>query len=570
MKEFTDKEIHVESLEHLGLVASTIHDLGIIEKIDDRIPISKEKGAKTTHGQRVAAMIINGLGFIDTRLYMFAEFFENKPLERLIGKGVKAEHLNDAALGRTLDTLYEYGVTKLFSEIAFEIATEKNLLGNTVRVDSSSLMVHGEYKNEHQNDDADDQPVNVTYGFSKDHRQDLKQVMIILATTGESSFIPWMEPHSGNSSDKKIIYNAMNRMKEHFKKIKDAPPLMFIADSAAYEKCAKNGDSFLWLSRVPASIKKTKKLLALPNNDINWVDLEDGYRIYSTTVKHHSKQRWVLVYSEEAYNREIKTLERNIKKEFVELEKKVWHFEKRIFKCEKDAEIELQKFLKNFKFHTLKYTITPAMQYTKKGRPGQGAKQQTVGFYVTGKLQHDTTKIELVQRQKGRFVIATNQLDKKIFSDKNILPRYKELSSVESGFKFVKNKTFQVSSIFLKKASRIEALMMVMTLCLIVFNLAQYFLRKALKDSNETVPDQKRKPTQSPTITRVFKLFSGVQLLTINLENHTQELVANLNDILKKIVRFFGKTAMIIYGLVEKKETHQEFDPAGVFSAITL
>ena len=52
-------------LDHLGLVASVIKDIGLISKIDERIPVSKEKGAKLTIGQRVAAMILNGLGFME-------------------------------------------------------------------------------------------------------------------------------------------------------------------------------------------------------------------------------------------------------------------------------------------------------------------------------------------------------------------------------------------------------------------------------------------------------------------------------------------------------------------------
>ena len=43
---------------------------------------------------------------------------------------------------------------------------------------------------------------------------------------------------------------------------------------------------------------------------------------------------------------------------------------------------------------------------------------------------------------------------------------------------------------FLKRPERIEALIMVMTLCLMVYSFAQYFLRDALAKSNETLPNQ--------------------------------------------------------------------------------
>lgn len=43
---------------------------------------------------------------------MFSKFFENKPLGQLLGEGVLTEHLNDDAMGRCLNSIYEYGCTK--------------------------------------------------------------------------------------------------------------------------------------------------------------------------------------------------------------------------------------------------------------------------------------------------------------------------------------------------------------------------------------------------------------------------------------------------------------------------
>ena len=60
-------QISSQSIDHMGLVAATIHDLGIIQAIDKLIPVSLQKGARLTMGERVAGMILNGLGFIDTR-----------------------------------------------------------------------------------------------------------------------------------------------------------------------------------------------------------------------------------------------------------------------------------------------------------------------------------------------------------------------------------------------------------------------------------------------------------------------------------------------------------------------
>jgi transposase len=91
--------------------------------------------------------------------------------------------------------------------------------------------------------------------------------------------------------------------------------------------------------------------------------------------------------------------------------------------------------------------------------------------------------------------------------------------------------------------------MMVMTLCLMVYNVVQYDLRTCLEKNNGTVLNQNKKPTKKPTMQRVFRLFQGVHVLTINITNKVQTLVINLTDQLKKIIRYFGPTAERIYQL---------------------
>ena len=117
MDTYTENNFSGKALDHLGLVADKIEDLNLINAIDEKLPLSNTSGVKVTMGQRVAAMILNGLGFVDTRLYMFPEFLAQKPVKRLFNNDkLKANWFNDDALGRCLDSIAEYGTTKLFTE----------------------------------------------------------------------------------------------------------------------------------------------------------------------------------------------------------------------------------------------------------------------------------------------------------------------------------------------------------------------------------------------------------------------------------------------------------------------
>lgn len=91
MEVYKEEDYKTQYIGHLELVASKIHELDLINFIDTRLPISMESGAKVSMGERVAAMILNGLGFIDSRLYLFPEFLSDKPIDRLFERAIKAE-----------------------------------------------------------------------------------------------------------------------------------------------------------------------------------------------------------------------------------------------------------------------------------------------------------------------------------------------------------------------------------------------------------------------------------------------------------------------------------------------
>ena len=121
-------------MDHFGIVAGIFDQLGIAEVIDDKIP--KIRHHKLAHSEVIKAMIINGLGFIGQRLYLFPEFYEKLPVERLIKEGTEPSDLNDDVLGRTLDAIYEYGSTELFNEIVLEVMSQFDLGKKIIHADT--------------------------------------------------------------------------------------------------------------------------------------------------------------------------------------------------------------------------------------------------------------------------------------------------------------------------------------------------------------------------------------------------------------------------------------------------
>ena len=97
-------EIDVQDIDHLGLIAGIVDEIGIVEIINRLLGIHPLE--EVSAGHVVKAMILNCLGFLTAPLYLFSQFFEGKATEHLIGPGVKPEQLNDSRIGRVLDDLY--------------------------------------------------------------------------------------------------------------------------------------------------------------------------------------------------------------------------------------------------------------------------------------------------------------------------------------------------------------------------------------------------------------------------------------------------------------------------------
>jgi transposase len=68
--------------------------------IDRAIP--KTRHHNLAHSETVELMVLNGLGFIERRLYLFPDFFDDIAIGWLIVPDITKDHLNDDVYGRTL------------------------------------------------------------------------------------------------------------------------------------------------------------------------------------------------------------------------------------------------------------------------------------------------------------------------------------------------------------------------------------------------------------------------------------------------------------------------------------
>jgi transposase len=546
-------DIDTKVMDHHGLIAAQCKELRLAQRLDKRLQGSPTR--IVSYGRACVAMILNGLGFANRSLYLTPQFFESKPVQLLLDADIEARHLNDDTLGDALDAIADYGPEQLFGEVAFEIALEHNLLGRLMHVDTTSFSVHGAYKNSHAAAAQTDEPANIhlTHGFSKDHRPDLKQVVLSLAMTSGSCIPLWMTPCDGNASDKNVLLQTAQRITTFSQQLDTQSRWRYVADAALYTK--KNLDKMRhikWVSRVPQTVAQAQELVERDTQEIAWIEEKDGYRHARFESQYGNvTQRWLLVFSQQAYEREAKTWHKQIDKQEQDLIKQTNKLRNQVFACEADARQAVEQMQKNQPYFKLEARVETIKKYAKAGRPKAAASPQNLGYQVQVMVMRCQEAIDKQLRSKGRFILASNDCDDQTYSDEQLLADYKAQQTVEHGFRFLKNPDFMADTLFLKTPRRIAALMMIMTLCLMVYNLAQHRLRKQLQETNQTLPNQLGKASNKPTLRWIFQMMEGIALARIF--DHTKTLihqtVSNLSELRIKIIRLFGNAACKIYGL---------------------
>jgi transposase len=522
-----------EVLDHLGLVAGMYDELRIGDRIDGHIAQDFEE-REVSVGQAVKAMVINGLGFVQQALYLTPQFFKARPTERLVGEGIRPEHLNDDTLGRALDSLYDYGVTELFRDLAAHGAAQIGLAPRFAHLDATSFLAHGEYDSEREGGDG---VIQVRKGYSRDRRPDLNQVVLNLMVEHKAGLPMLMEPLSGNASDQSSFPELIDR---HIDQLQNAYGFDYVvADSSLYsashvEDLDNSGVKFI--TRVPGTLSEAKEIVR-ETDPAALEPLTEGYEAREHISEYGGvEQRWLVVHSEAAEARAKESAVNRRDREHKEEKRKFRELLAREFSCREDAKKALSAFEEDLTASVLTESrVLRAVCFTmnEERTPVETGEES---YLLQGTLvPSEARKDELVKR-KSFFILATNELDEERLSGRELLKGYKGQSKVERGFRFMKDPWFVASSLFLESEERIEALLMVMTLCLMVYAALQHRIRQGLQAGKRSYPDQKGKPTQRPTARWIFQSFEGIHVLHVG----SQRLVLNMEEHHRTVVSILG------------------------------
>ncbi len=540
-----NNNIQVQTINHLGIIAGIIDEIGIVEIINEQLGIQAQE--KLSAGIIVKSIILNAMGFLSQPLYLFPQFFNDKATEHLFGEGILPEDFNDDKIGRVLDKLYLFGLDKIFLAISLKACKIYGIDFGYSHLDSSSISVEGDYLicERESEENLEAIPIKIVRGHSKDKRPDLKQFLINLIASGDSGVPLFFQCGNGNDSDKAKFAELLS----NFQKQVNLDSI-FVADSALYSAENLLAIKHLkWITRVPLSIKAAQFLVReTPDSEFIETD-RAGYKAVEKESNYAGiKQRWIIIESQARKESDLKKISEKLNKDEEKAKALVKSLSKRKYENRTEIKSVFKCEQKKLKYHHL--TLNDVSETIDK-------KTKKTVYKASIALELNREKIEDEEKKSGRFILATNVLETassaansehnesevRNLSPSEILTGYKGQQSCESGFKFLKDPLFFADSVFLKYPSRIEAMAMLMGLSLLIYTIGQRQLRANLKQNNSGVKNQLGKLTDKPTLRWIFQCFQGIHVVIFN----GVKQIVNLTDSRFKTINFFSKHCQKYY-----------------------
>ena len=518
------RRMQVIGVNHLPVAAAFCRRMGLIETVDRVVPTGMTVGVGTV----VQGMVLDTLSG-RSPLYRLEEFFEHQDSRLLLGAEVPASAFNDTTVARAMDALYEAGAGRVFSEVAYQATRRFPTDLRTVRWDSTSVNVWGDYRDAGAGSDG----LVITHGYSKDHRPDLKQFLLDVLCAGRN--VPLLGGcRDGNASDKALNNALLTRISRDLARYGLGPgDWLYVADSALVteENLSQMGDN-RFVTRLPFSYAETARAVAAAVAAGAWQEVGTlaetpaavgrpaaQYRLAEKQVELYGRSyRALVVHSSAHDNRRLKAIERQLRREAEALTALCSRQSRREYFCRADAEAEaLRLQAQGGKLHRVETTVVETLRHPP-GRPPKDRPRPvtSVRYRVQAAPQPDAARIARQREEAGCFVLLTNvpREGARSRSGPDLLNAYKDQHAIERNFSFLKDPLI-VNDLFLKKPGRIEALGAILLISLLVWNLIEQCLRQHVEQTGRPLPGWDRKDTLRPTTFMMTTTFAGLQIVRI-------------------------------------------------------
>lgn len=439
---------------------------------------------------------------------------------------------NDDRLGRTLDALFKADQAPIVTDIVVQAVRRFRLKLGQLHNDSTTVTFHGQYRSSQRRPTAPaaegERPrPQITFGFNKDHRPDLKQLVFELSVTADGAVPIHFRVHDGNTTDDQTHQTTWTALRE----LVGSPHFVYVADSklAVSETMrfiAQHGGTFV--SVLPRTRKETDWFLEyLDDHWVHWTEVRrepngrqaDGpdHVYYGLESPQRTAEGFrVLWYrsSQKTEQDQARRFER-LGAARVKLQALECRSARHAFRTEAVAQAAAERILDELDVRDLLKVQARIVRYeefqqTSRGRPGKKTRYQRIEIPVmVFDVHEDVAALQQAARFDGLFPLVTNS---EAFTLEQTLRLYKYQPFLEKRHEQMKS-VLDVAPVFLKKPERVASLLFVYFVALLVFALIERELRRRMKQQRvKALPlYPEARLAAAPTTDLLFSALAGVR-----------------------------------------------------------
>ena len=523
--------------------------------IDHNVPLDPRRKV-LSHGEACVAMI-TGILFQVLQLYRLCSFAADTTVLNVILPHIAPHEYFDDRLADTLDALYDYGIGNLEMQITREMISEFKIENDVCHNDTTSASVYGQYNKKTS------EGINITFGHSKKHRQDLKQFIWSMSVSSDAAFPLFQQAYNGNTAD----VNTYVEQWTHLVDLLDRWDFLYVADSKLITKenmahIIDHDGYFI----APAPMYESYKNVFFSALDSHDQELLIPYkdqvnRGFETPLSfsHNHKEyevRMIILYDQGLASRKRHALHNRVEKTrqaFKELTPRLNAYRlKTKESIEKACNAILRKY-QSAEFFSYAISNDPVVTYKnkKKGRPAKGEKQEKVEIvtdHFSVELHFNETAFEKALYRCGYYPLITNKSQEDLPIE-NAMMAHKDQYKSEHINRRAKS-GFKLEPVYIHTPKRIEAYLLLFKIALQLIILIERTARNNVQARDKGLDNfmPNRKDVRNPRAEYMLKAFEYVVRGQMALPDgkscgFVSKLTALQRDILNILevpVRFFS------------------------------
>ena len=549
-------KLQSERLGPLPLVNHFIDRIGLEEALHRHVP---SDGRCTIPHSRALGVLLRSLIVEREPIYRQQESVHGFASALFGISAQEIEHLSDDRLGRALDQLFDADRSALLTDVVLTVAQRFGLRFDELHNDSTSVSFCGTYRAATGRSIRQRSAPAITYGHSKAHRPDLKQLLFILTMTADGHVPVAFRCTDGNVTDSRTHIETWNTLRT----VAGRADFLYVADS---KLCSRENMAHIeraggrFVTVMPRSRKEDAEFRKwIQSNTPEWELVwdranprrsegpRDRWHVYRAPLLSEEVCVLVWVWSSLLTLRQAARRRANIAaatEDLVKLHERLAGAKARL-RGAADIDLLVASILdKHFVRRYLKVTRVAREEHhfrqAKRGRPGP----ETTYTKITKRRwdiewSTDEAAIAYDHKSDGMYPLMTND---RTLSPAQVLQAHKGQPMIEKRFEQIKT-VHEIAPVFLKDEGRIEALFTLYFLALLVQALIERELRLAMaREKIEQLPlYPEQRQCAHPTTEQILRLFSLAERHTLTQEGKTiQVFDAQLTELQRQLLTLLG------------------------------